>query len=63
MTCPQVCWTERTHEDGADRCQKPATCRYYNGLEWIPLWPEHYDLWCSDMPEHFDPSLGKWEAL
>lgn len=38
------CWTELTDGDDADRCAKPATCRYYNGLEWIPLCPEHYDL-------------------
>ena len=53
------------HDD--DRCPNPATCRFYNELEWIPLCADHYDLWVKYTERNGtsyrpDYSLPKWEA-
>ena len=43
------------HEDLPERRPKPATCTYDNGIERIPLCPEHYERMAP-------PGSGTWQG-
>jgi hypothetical protein len=47
-------------EDNPERCPKPATCRFDNGTERIPLCPEHFDAWCRREAEPGDGTSPVW---
>lgn len=55
--CFELCCPD---EDSPDRCPKPATCMYDNGIERIPLCAEHYDAWCRSEAEPGDGTSPVW---
>lgn len=58
---PFELWAWET-EDDPPPCQNLATCRYYNGTEWIPLCAPHYDIWVKRCGEsEIDLTLPKFK--
>jgi hypothetical protein len=55
--CFELCCPD---EDLPERCTKPATCTYDNGIERIPLCPEHYDAWCRQEAEPGNGTSPVW---